>query len=296
MRRAESLTWGVCGDPLAPQKLRAFGILHPLQSKCGTVQAVVAGTSPSMLPSNGGTPGRARPATMGNFPSQTQGDCGTDGTFPLLPPWETKGPYFKILPLFWHMGGPEEARASSKHRIKAQTRCSRGPGQELPDTAQIQAWLWERHTGVALTTPRDKNDKVSCRENTAWSWGQMARAIPGRCRAWMLEQRGVLHLHGAHSPIPVPSCPNPGPGPAGHCIHTAPTVSAPWCYSLSVKCIFQTAFNGRQYFLAGLTLHVWQLRAAFSLHDQAAVHAACRAVALSARAFLLEPFPAGRAR
>ena len=58
---------------LAPQKSRDFGILHPLQSKCGTVQAVVTRTSPSTLPSNGGTPGRARPVTTGNFPSQTRG-------------------------------------------------------------------------------------------------------------------------------------------------------------------------------------------------------------------------------
>ena len=88
--------------------------------------------------------------TTGNFPSQTEGDCGTDGTFPLLPPWETKGSYFKILSPFQHVGGPEEEKASPKHGIKTQTRRSRGPGQELPDTAQPQARLWERHTRVAL--------------------------------------------------------------------------------------------------------------------------------------------------
>lgn len=124
----------------------------------------------------------------------------------------------------------------------------------------------------------------------------MARASPGRCRVWTLEQRGVLRPHSAHSPIPIPSCPNPGPGPAGHCVHTTPVVSTPRCYGLSVKCIFQTAFNGRQYFLAGLTLHVRQLRAAFSPHVGAAVHAACRAGALPAPAFLPEPVPASRAR
>lgn len=97
-------------------------------------------TSPSMLPSNGSngrTPARhGSPRQAGNFPSQTQGDCGTDGTFPLLRSWETKGSCFKILSPFQHVGGPEEAKASPKHWIKTSTDHRRLPRQELLDTAQ----------------------------------------------------------------------------------------------------------------------------------------------------------------
>lgn len=142
----------------APQNSRNFGILLPPQSERGAVRAAVARTSPSMLPSNGSkgrTPGRARPATAGNFPSQTQGDCGTDGIFPLLRSWETKGYYFKILSPFQHVGGPEEAKASPKHWIKTHTDHRRLPRQELLDTTQPQhnygkgtlGWLWE-HPGT----------------------------------------------------------------------------------------------------------------------------------------------------
>lgn len=192
---------GVCGDPLAPQNSGAFGILHPLPSKCGTVQAVVAGTSPSTLPSNGRTLGRARPVTTGNFPSQTQGDCGTDGTFPLLPPWETKGSYFKILPLFRHVGGPEEARASPKHRIKTQTHCSRGPGQELPDCPDPSVAMGEAHWGGSEDT-QEQNDRVTCRENTAWSWSRWREPAPAGA------EPGCWSREGCFTPV-VPTRPPP---------------------------------------------------------------------------------------
>lgn len=203
-----------------------------------------------MLPSNGRTPGRARPTTMGNFPSQTQGDCGTDGTFPLLPPWETKGSYFKILSPFQHVGGDDgDTTRGSKGFPKAQDKdtdtSQKGAGAgaagpcPAPDTAMGEAeWGGSEDTQGQI-------DKITCKENTAWSWGQTVRASPGRCTVRTLEQKGVLRPHGAHIPIPIPSCRNPGPGPASHYIHTTPVVSAPSCYGLSVKCIFQTGFNSR---------------------------------------------------
>lgn len=58
-----------------------------------------------------------------------------------------------------------------------------------------------------------------------------------------------------------------------------------------MKCIFQTAFHDRQYFLTRLMPHVWQHRAAISLHVRAAVRAVCGAGALPAPAFLPELFP-----
>lgn len=97
--------------------------------------------------------GGLAPQQQGIF-HHKQGDCGTDGTFPLFPPWETKGSYFKILSLFQRVGGPEEAKASPKHRIKTQTRCSGGAGAAGHCAAPCT--LWEKHTGVAPRTPRDK--------------------------------------------------------------------------------------------------------------------------------------------
>lgn len=87
----KSLTRGR-GFPLPPQNFGDFGsrLLCPLQSGRGAARPCCHLTA--------GRGGGLTPAATGNFPSQTQGDCGTDGTFPLLPPWETKGSYFNILP------------------------------------------------------------------------------------------------------------------------------------------------------------------------------------------------------
>lgn len=87
--------------------------------------------------------------TTGNFPSQTQGACGTGGTFPLLPPWETKGSYFKILSPFQHVGRTRGSRGFPKAQDKDTQ------SKEL-DAAQAQGQQWEKQTGVALRTPRDK--------------------------------------------------------------------------------------------------------------------------------------------
>lgn len=188
-----------------------------------------------MLPSNGGTPWRARPATTGNFPSQTQGDCGTDGTFPLLPPWETKGSYFKILSPFQHVGGPEAVKASPKRRNKDTSQqgartgvagCCPAPGTTMGKVH----WSGSEDT-------QGQNNKVTCKENTAWSWGKMARASPGRRRVRTLEQRGVLLPHGPHSPSPSP--PARTLGQSQSVTAFAPRLQFLLCI-LSVKCIFQT--------------------------------------------------------
>lgn len=108
-----------------------------------------------------GRRGGLAPRRWGIFHHKHRVTVGPMGPFHCCRPGKQKDLILKSCPpsSAWGGGEPEEAKASPKHRIKTQTRCRRGLGQELPDTAQPQTRLWGRQSGVALRTPRDKSTR-----------------------------------------------------------------------------------------------------------------------------------------
>lgn len=197
-----------------------------------------------------GRRGGLAPRRWGIFHHKHRVTVGPMGPFHCCRPRKQKDLILKSCPPSSTWGGDDgDTTRGSKGFPKAQDKdtdtSQKGAGAgaagpcPAPDTAMGEAeWGGSEDTQGQI-------DKITCKENTAWSWGQTVRASPGRCTVRTLEQKGVLRPHGAHIPIPIPSCRNPGPGPASHYIHTTPVVSAPSCYGLSVKCIFQTGFNSR---------------------------------------------------